>query len=609
MWSYAIALLTPLFTLTYANEPLAEQVDSTASTQVLEYNAATAYIKFSVSCPACFEDTTTGSTGDADDSLVLELQVNPTTDVWTSEVVLNGQELDISWRDTLARSSQLISVTDSTSHFQQFNLSWIGIVGPPGTVVEEVGITQYTRFRIRPVYGADSISSSAEFIAIMRPSSTRRLPGLMLDSRASSLLRFDDYEDSYSSSGSSTEFDFHDLEKPSENSEANLEVELESLGLLEAQAHELQARIAAKKKAIAYGLKAERDKMCLKHLIRECDGIMCAAKAIAQRMCDKVGIKTDPSYGYAKMKKPHVEHMATLNVQTPNHKQEWHKCADGTMQCAQPTDLTWTMTKDTPAYAFHANDFVHTSNPLVRALQGILALLGISALFAFLRHKCMSMRKRVERAADLEEARNARAYRRAARRAEARKRWDTFIRSLNCFHPRSEPRIEDYEEKRALILQDAFLEQDLDQAEKGEVMEAEIRELRYAHEIVASLVRVDENRYDLATPMHDPPPPMVPLPSTSDFRSRANSTYTLPSYRTESLPDYSSRPSGSQSSSTSGEEITPATSNQDGRSRPMSPLLESSRWTRYTPTSSILAMSPRASEETLRTRPSREARR
>ncbi|KAK3698943.1 hypothetical protein LTR37_016730 [Vermiconidia calcicola] len=609
MWFFAIALLTPLVTSIYANEALPEQVDSIASTQVLEYDVGTAYIKFSVPCAGCFGGTATGNTADADDSLVLELRVNPTADIWTSEVVLNGQEVDIPWRDTLAQSSQLISVTDSTSHSRQFNLSWIGIIGPPGTVFEEAEVTQYIRFRITPVHCADSLSSSAEFIAIMRPASTRRLPGLMLDSRASSLLKFDDYEDAYSSSGSSTEYDFLYPEKPSKIPEANLDVELESLGLLEAQARELQAQIAAKKKAIAYGLKAERDKMCLKHLIQECDGIICAAKAIAQRMCDKVGIKTDPSFGYAKMKRPQVEHMAALNVQTPNHKQEWHKCADGTMQCAQPTDLPWTRTKNTPAYAFHANDFVHTSNPLVRALQGTLALLGISALFAFLRHKCMSMRKRVERAADLEEARNARAYRRAARRAEARKRWDTFIRSLNCFHPRSQPRIGDYEEKRALILQDAFLEQDLDQAEKGEVMEAEIRELRYAHEIVSSLVRVEENRYDLATPMHDPPPPQVPLPNTLDFRSRANSTYTLPSYRTESLPDYSSRPSGSASSSTSGEEVTPATSNQDGRSTPMSPLSEGSRCTRYTPTSSVLEMTPRASEETLRTRPSRDLRR
>jgi hypothetical protein len=262
-------------------------------------------------------------------------------------------------------------------------------------------------------------------------------------------------------------------------------------------------------------------------------------------------------------------------------------------------------------HAFHAMDHVDIPNPVVRVLQIIAAVLGLSALFGLIRRKCMSMRKRVERAADREERRNERAYRRAARRALMRKRWDNFVSAISCFRKEEEPRIEDYEEKRALILQDAFLEQDLDQAEKGEVMEAEIRELRHAHEIVSSLVRVDENRYALVTPINDPPPPLVPLPYTPISRSRASSG-TLPSYTSESLPDYTSRPGDAASDSSIVDNFTPPTTDEpttgSSSGQHSSDTSSNSSHTGYTPTSSILETSPRASEETLRTRQSRDTR-
>lgn len=182
-----------------------------------------------------------------------------------------------------------------------------------------------------------------------------------------------------------------------------------------------------------------------------------------------------------------------------------------------------------------------------------------------------------------------------------RKRWDNFVNAISCFKRSDEPRIEDYEEKRALILQDAFLEQDLDQLEKGEVMEAEIRELRYAHEIISSLVRVDENRYELVTPVHDPPPPLVPLPHTLARVRSGASSITLPSYTSESLPDYSSRRPSAQtrrsSSSTIG--FTPSTTDTEVGSAAGPSRSENSG-------SSVIEVTPRPSAETLRTRPSTE---
>ena len=280
---------------------------------------------------------------------------------------------------------------------------------------------------------------------------------------------------------------------------------------------------------------------------------------------------------------------------------------------AQGASVPLLLTKNTTTSDFHLIDVVKPQNPFLRALALIATVLGLAALCSYIRHRCMSMRTRVERAADREERRNARAYRKAARRAEMRRRWDNFKSAVNCFSSPAEPRFEDYEEKRALILQDAFLEQadDLDQAEKGQIMEAEIRELRHAHEIVASLVRVDEHRYDIAAPVNDPPPPLVPLPFTPSARSRA-STYTLPSYTSESLPDYSSRPETLVDSNMSDSLVdgfsgySPTATDNEGRYT--APSTTSSARTRYTPTSSVLDVSPRVSEETLRTRQSKDTR-
>lgn len=215
----------------------------------------------------------------------------------------------------------------------------------------------------------------------------------------------------------------------------------------------------------------------------------------------------------------------------------------------------------------------------------------------------MSMRKRVERAADKEERRNARAYRRAARRAHIRKRWNNFLTSISCFGTTEAPKpTQNYDEKRALILQDAFLEQDIDLAEKGEVMEAQIRELRNAHDIVAGLLGVDEHRYDLA---RHAPPPIAYFPTTLSRRS----TGTLPSYTSESLPDYTSTPDTSEGSSQVADgfvNYTPATSS-DSEGRYSAGHVAStsscgSTRTRYTPVSSVVAITPRCSAETLRTR-------
>lgn len=575
---------------------------------------------------------------------VLNLLVGPTRDLNTSSVFLRGldvsrgtpdedtvynrgEALPISWQQTSSsynthswdQGPSTISFADTAHGIHRFNLSWYGVVThlPPTSQIWLEDPVQSITFRLQcsdcaniPAPGV----STADFTVVMRPTSESRLGALYGGGVGAPAVEFERYRDFGISVSTVRHDDLGTIPEDRPSDEFDLEGEVETLRLLEGQAHQLEAQIAARRKAIAYTLKQDRDKLCLKHLVKECDGVACAARAVLQRICDKVGIRTDPTYGFSRMSSGLQKSIKFHPDQQLNEVNE----KEATTAEGMNVPLIQTKGDDYALHAAYSNqgfDFVTSSHPIARAVQVVAGVLGLTAILAFIKRRCMSIRKRTERAADLEERRNARAYRRAARRAEMRKRWNDFFSSLNCFASKINPRTGDYEEKRALILQDAFLEQDLDQAEKGEVMEAEIRELRYAHEIVSSLVRVDEHSYAIATPiMNDPPPSRVPLPpphySTrpNSTRSRANSSYTLPSYFSESLPDYTSRPGNETPSASSiANGYTPSTSESQGRNSPFSPISESSRVTRYTPVSSVLEMSPRASEETLRTRPSRDA--
>ncbi|OQO02216.1 hypothetical protein B0A48_11770 [Cryoendolithus antarcticus] len=404
-----------------------------------------------------------------------------------------------------------------------------------------------------------------------------------------------------------------------EDEMSDIESDLETLRLLEADASQLQSELEAAQKAVKARIKQHTSKMPLKHLLEQCDGIMCAVRVVSERLCDKLDMSTQSLHKYVQVN-AQTQRLATLpdaSEKPPQTARNFTKfglpsygvinplhASDKVQAAALPVIITQDSSQNA---SFNWRDQLkpQTQSTLVRVLELIAALIGLTTLCTYIRRKCMSMRRRVERAADREERRNARAYRRAARRATMRKRWSGLVATLSYFSGESTKptRIEDYEEKRALILQDAFLEQSLDQAEKGEVMEAEIRELRHAHEIVAGLVRVGEDRRDLMrAPRWDPPPQMVPLP---EARSRA-STATLPSYTSESLPDYASTPDEAESGGTANgfARYAPASESEDGCPSLVTASEGStsgSLVTRYTPVSSVAAISVRYSEETLRT--------
>lgn len=349
--------------------------------------------------------------------------------------------------------------------------------------------------------------------------------------------------------------------------------EIAALRLLEQQASELEHEISIRRQAVSMRMVDHRSRKPLKELIDQCDGIVCAAGQIATRLCDNINLATTSRNGYAQLQQPlrnSEDAMSTGHNQTATDRQY--------SRLEEP------------------------NNYFMKALAYVASILGLTAIFAIVKRKCMSMRTRVERAADREERRNARAYRKAARRAEMRRRFDKLV---SFFKAKQQPRMTDYDEKRALILQDALLEQDLNQLEKGDIMEAEIRQLRHAHEIVSGIVQLRQTKAG-AMAVHDPPPPLVALPSTP-ARSRA-STGTLPSYNSEEPPDYSSIPEPiNENTTTDGfAYYRPSSDGYALQYVPQAPASSSSsRPTRSTPISSVAALSPRISFETLRTRASR----
>ncbi|RMZ11956.1 hypothetical protein D0862_02785 [Hortaea werneckii] len=599
---------------------------------ILDQDLDNAYIKFALPCPA---DTSCGA---ADEALVFGIQIKPSDQSTSSKLLINDSPVDF---DESTHSSPLsvaldVNSTGNSAHH-------VTVLGQRHSLNQENpsrfldGFWQNLAFNITTLDGLvtsglgfelniQSVQLAPDLSLVLAsghfPQLKLNLVGRPLEATA------DRTRPASESRVIENQHKEDEMKGLSEDASFDLASEIEALHLLEEEAEDLQAEIVTKKQAISKHLRHYRNHSSLHQLLSECDGLVCAARVVAQRICDKVGkvgLLTEHNLGYFRVQSANL-HNTMMHDSEPFTPQQTSKnstksvkfaeeglagMSEKSNSTAKPFSIPFTMTKNETGHDYHFKDFVNPPNPLVRAMQIIVSVLGLAALCSYIRNKCMSMRKRVERAADREERRNARAYRRAARRAHMRRRWDSFVRAINCFRPAVEPKMEDYEEKRALILQDAFLEQleDLDQAEKGEVMEAEIRELRHAHEIVASLVRVDENRYDLATPpSSDPPPSRVPLPYTVDSRSRA-STNTLPSYNCESLPDYSSRPDtsperSSTRSSALSSTCTPESSNEEVR--PSAPSVSSAGRTRYTPTSSVLEISPRVSEETLRTRQSKD---
>jgi hypothetical protein len=528
------------------------------------------------------------------------------------DLVLNGQRLDLCFskryleQHVTAKASALLNVSDSLGGHHAVNVT-ADAKGPLYPADVETNQHLSPADIVLKVVSIDNtiLTPPTEVLAQLDVYPERKLRTLLYHP-SPRLISFDKYPQSFTNfkpSPKMAKFDKDDL--------LDLQDELEVLRMLEADAVILQAELAARKLNVNQRVQKHIADVPLKALIEQCDGVMCAAKILAGRLCETMGVASEDPPDYSEID-THLQYMitATSDNQKSMSKEDSNSESEKSRGNERPKSASIGIATQSASSEigtlegrprFSSRKNLH--NPLIIALEILAGVLGLTALCAFIHRKCMSMRKRVERAADKEERRNARAYRRAARRALIRKRWDNFRTSISWFGTRTPetPKPRDYDDKRAMILQDAFLEQDIDLAEKGEIMEAQIRELRNAHDIVAGLIGVDEHRYDLAG---HAPPPNAYFATTLSRRS----TGTLPSYTSESLPDYTSTPDTSEDSSRVADgftNYTPATSNSEvGRSADHSAPNSnaSSRRTRYTPVSSVVAITPRCSAETLRTR-------
>lgn len=441
---------------------------------------------------------------------------------------------------------------------------------------------------------------------------------------------------------------------------ALLEQRLQELESLKAQKQELKQLIEAKEKQIKAELQAQGHDV--DYELRDCDSFDCAFNAISQRVKDAFnfvyyrvtsirwgqttlnypasGKIPDPNM-YSEPSGSHQSVTTHVPSPTPAYFSPYHHSSDGSYEKLPDSEPE-------PQRPRYSNRRRH---PFIAVLDFVLVVFGLTALFAFIRRRCASLRTRTERAANREERRNRRAYRRAARRAA----WKNWWKS-GWGRRRDQERRMDYEEKRNLI-------QEQESRLEG-AMQDEILNLRHAHGVVDELVRAEEGRGTFARPViirgrmpgmasiagvmmgqdlystshlsgstavsetEDGSTVLTPPTSATFSRSMSRSN-SLPSYRTD--PTHPSAPSSryggdsdidnrSLFSDPPAYQTDPEDSDDENRSRRASEEMVTNGFTQYTPSeyapsllsptdtasiftpdSSIPDVSPRESAETVRT--------
>lgn len=289
---------------------------------------------------------------------------------------------------------------------------------------------------------------------------------------------------------------------------ATIEDEITQLRELEAEARELNRLIKEKKSAIKALIK--QDYESFKAEVRQCHNIRCVIQAMLHK-----------ARGAMRMACHHFKH---------SHQQQAPTPPTGSDPLSSPASNgqgpSSSYSHIRPHLLPHELEDEHHHTPLHRILKGLTLsaiFLGVASFFGLIFKRCRNPRRCAEYAARREERRNRRLYRRAA----CRQRWrDWFCRRQPCLGPSSAP----YDEKRALIIeQESILES---------AMQAEIHELRNAHEVVNDMVRAEEGRYihELDGGMSGVRLHSISLP---DYDSRSESGSTEPPTYEEQLAGFS----------------------------------------------------------------------
>jgi hypothetical protein len=404
---------------------------------------------------------------------------------------------------------------------------------------------------------------------------------------------------------------------------APLEDDLRELEALQAGLQNLQNTIEQKQKEILSRLEGISQKE--KEELRNCTspGFKCTAKVIGQKAKNalrllyirirlgqqqqfhntptgsKMGRPDEPS---AAVWRASTQHEHTIKIQSiVSEKHDNH--GDSYRAPSHSSDLP--EQDQLPPYSEHepSRKSMHLA-----VLQMVIGILCCGCLVSAVRHSCCSPRTKANRAASTEHRRTAPSYRRGGR-------WWRIRRTRTWI---DQARIDDYEEKRALInSQESLLE---------DAMQEEIRQLRDAHGLVNDLVRAEEEGRFVSRRVFNQPHHMTYYSHERDHTtppSPTSSTYTSdglaglssrPLSRTSSLPGYhsdaSTAPPAYESDVDASERVangfqfqqyyTPLSPGSSGPESVTASSTCGSMASRWTPDSSIVDVSPRPSADTLR---------
>ena len=329
-----------------------------------------------------------------------------------------------------------------------------------------------------------------------------------------------------------------------------IEHEIEGLKNLQAHAKELHKIIRTKEKFISQYL--GKDVFSFSESVGHCDSFGCVLDTLVRKANGAIKIMS------VRLRQSHGQALASGTHVTDVHRNE-----------TRSPDAPFTDDSE------REDSKPRLSQGVIVALGAIVAVLGCGCVFAALRGCFCSPRRKVERLADREERQRARAYKKITHRRQWRDWWH-----------RRDSRIIDYEDKRALIIeQEGLLE---------EAMQEEIRQLQTAHEVVDGIVRAHNDQGHSQTTSNTRQAGL----HISRRSSNASDGFSQPLSRTSSLPSYTTEPrsEGLPGYYEHGEEVRTVA---DGFAEytPSSSLDD-----HWSPVSSIINVSPRQSTETMRTK-------
>jgi hypothetical protein len=556
---------------------------STPDGNVLHFDLQQNYAQatFSVPCAGCLGSA--HHTDQDDESLILNFRSHTQGEACgSSNITLNGVYLPQEWNGDFAiGSGSYTGVTDLDQHewFRQRDLD--------------------LEWKSACLHGTDEAEEAAQVLTV----SIKAIDGISLDTPPGftvsfrqntappSLLRLEPVPN-FSASHQEVAQSWREppahlrlvlsnesgLKEGPPSPDQSIEDDIRELEDLQAELRELQQAIAHKKNYINSQLRKEAKS--LTEDINNCDGIACIVKVIAHKAHGAWRVATvrfRPSGDQPEeMGRPE-----NLGVYAQAHSHA-SQLSGGHVEIES---------SDPRPYEGPTNDLPPRPakvSPYIVALEVTLSLLCCGCLVAVIRHKCSSLRTRTDRAAAREERDAARAYRRAARRYAWRNWWRGNWR-------RDRERIADYEEKRALIQEQEHVLED--------AMQAEIRQLRAAHDVVNDLVRdAEEGRVIGHTPCNCHRTSHLVAPYSPSIASTYPPTSlpeipSRPLSRTDSLPSYRSDPPSEPPNYESEVDMSEIVANGFRQYTSSTASEATSHWT---PDSSVVDVSPRPSAETLR---------